>query len=62
MAVRACAVRIGYRDHLIVFKFPHNPAYFTGTDKGSAGRCAVAIVVVFAEHDSFAPFVAVIVM
>ena len=52
MAVRACAVRIGYRDHLIVFKLPHDPAYFTGTDKGAAGCRAVTIMIVLSEHDS----------
>ena len=52
MAVWACAVGIGYRDYLIVFKLPHDPADFTGADKGSAGCCTVAIIVVFTEHDS----------
>ena len=52
MAVRACAVGIRYRDHLIVFKFPHDPAYFTGTDKGAASCRAVTIMIVLSEHDS----------
>ena len=55
VTVGACAVGIGYRDYLIVFKLPHDPADFTGADKGSAGCRAVTIMIVLSEHDSLLP-------